>query len=84
VPLELAGLGVEGENAVGIEIVAGAVAIVAVGPRISCGPVKGVGRWIVRTGEPSGTAERGVGTVQRRQTSAPLSGLKAATKPRIP
>ena len=43
VPLEIAGLGVERENAVGVEVVAGTVAIVAVGPRIAGGPVEGVG-----------------------------------------
>ena len=43
VPFEIAGFGVESENAVGIEIVAGAVAVVAIGLGIAGGPVERVG-----------------------------------------
>ena len=43
VPFEIAGFGVERENAIGVEVVAGTVAVVAIGPGIAGGPVKGVG-----------------------------------------
>ncbi len=56
VPLEGAGLGIEREDAVGVEVVAGAVAVVGVGPGIAGGPEERVGGGIVGAGEPRGAA----------------------------
>src|SRR4051794_13221475 len=56
VPLESTGFGFESEDAVGVQIVAGPVAVVAVRIRIACGPIKSVCGRIVGAGEPGGTA----------------------------
>ena len=53
-PLEFAGVGVESEDAIGIEIVARAAAAVEIGPGVAGGPVDDIEGGIVRTGGPGG------------------------------
>ena len=48
--------GVEGQDAVGIQIVAGTIAIVAARPRVAGRPVERVGGGVVRAGEPGRSA----------------------------
>ena len=98
-PFQLAGPGVERQNAIGIKIVAGAAAIVAVGPGIARGPVEGVRGRIVRACEPGGTAavtwfaalpgfDARLAAARHGPTPpderAGIGGLNAATKPRMP
>ena len=56
VPLQLAGVGVERDDRVGIEVVAGPLIGIPVGPRIADAPVGQVQRRIVRTGDPDRAA----------------------------
>ena len=56
IPLKLTGLGIEREDAIGVQIVAAAVVAVILGARIAGGPVDGVEFAIVGAGEPRGRA----------------------------
>src|SRR2546423_10139482 len=56
IPFELAGIGVEGENAIGIKIVAGAGRSVKIGRGIAGAPKDGVEGGIVSAGHPGGAA----------------------------
>jgi hypothetical protein len=52
-PLQFARFGIESKNRVGIEIIAGAAAVVRIGKRIAGGPVECAGDGIVGAGKPS-------------------------------
>jgi len=47
IPFDLARFRVEREDAIGVEVVAGTVAIIAVGPGVAGGPVERIARGIV-------------------------------------
>ena len=47
VPLQFAGPGVQREHTVGVEIVAGAIDVVGIRPRVAGGPIEGVRRRVV-------------------------------------
>ncbi len=61
IPLEFAGVRIEGEDGIGIEIVAFAAGAVVGGRRIAGGPVEKVELWIVGAGDPGGSAAVGSG-----------------------
>ena len=58
-PLELAGFAVERQDAVGIQIIAGARIAVVLLARIAGGPVDGIELGVVAAGEPRGSAAVG-------------------------
>src|SRR5262249_38822408 len=59
VPLDLAGVGVERDRAVGIEVVAGTILGVPIRTRVADAPDDRVGRRIVGAGDPGRTAAVG-------------------------
>src|SRR6185437_11052937 len=58
-PLDLAGVGIESQRAVGIEVVAGTVGVVPVRSRVADTPDQGVGRGIIAAGHPGRAAAAG-------------------------
>ena len=51
-PLQLSGAGVQCQDAIGKEVIAGSIAVVGIRKGIGRGPVEGVGLRIVGTGQP--------------------------------
>src|SRR4029077_6499832 len=56
IPFELAGVGIQGEDTIGIEVVAGTRCSVEIGGGIAGAPVDGIEFWIVGARHPSGAA----------------------------
>ena len=94
-----AGVGVERDDGVGVQVVARALRRVEVGPWIADAPVRQVQRRIVRAGDPDRSAavlpanrrsrsrsraRPGAGIVLKRQASLPVAASYAAMKPRMP
>ncbi len=86
IPFELAGLRIQRQNAIGIEVVALALVAIEIGTRIAHRPINRVELRIVSAGHPGRAApcihefpfhvsepgSPGFGTVQKRQTSLPV------------
>src|SRR4029077_7518626 len=56
IPLQLSGIGIESQNAIGVEVIAGPLSGIPVGARIAGAPIRQIEIGIVRARNPDGRA----------------------------